>query len=186
MIPYRLYIRPIPADEDSRRKREELALAALIADAVGPGIRRISDTHGAPILIDRSGAPYPAAISVSHSRRSVAMTLAQPGAGIGVDIEEDRYNLPRVCRRILSGTEYGAYRHCLLHAWTAKEAVYKATRRLLYSEPEYARDIKLHAPEMLRATVTHPDGRTAAECSLHYHPQPDGQLVCIAIAKNIH
>ena len=183
MTPYRLHIRPIAADEDSRRKREEIALAALINDAIGPGIRRISDRHGAPILIDLHGAPYPTAISVSHSRRSVALALAQPGTGIGVDIEEERHNLPQVCRRILSGTEYGAYRDRLLHAWTAKEAVYKATRRLLAHEPEYARDIHLEGPHSKRATVSHPDGRTAAECTLYYHRQPDGQLVCVAITR---
>lgn len=97
------------------------AVAALIAEKVGPEVRVIHDAEGAPALV---GSPLH--ISISHSRRFAAIAL-DGETRIGIDIEEPRIEqLRRVISKFLTEREMPQWGERLLAAWTAKEAVFKA------------------------------------------------------------
>ncbi|MGN0232612.1 MAG: 4'-phosphopantetheinyl transferase superfamily protein [Muribaculaceae bacterium] len=84
------------------------------------------EPSGKPILdgIDRS-------ISISHSWPFVAIMIGTGGCNIGIDIETQAERAHRVRSRFLNRSENaivaeGDSATCLM-AWTAKEAIYKAT-----------------------------------------------------------
>lgn len=147
-----------------RRAAEDAAVTTLVRCAFGETAVRSHDAQGAPYITlvgaRRDGRSegddrrINTGISISHSRRFAVLVVSRTGSEIGVDIESARPQLARVCRRILSTAEYAAYDGALVRAWTAKEAVYKASRRYFATEPEYSRDISIdgdtataHTPE---------------------------------------
>lgn len=129
-----------------RREREEAAVAALVAEAFGHNAVRRHDAAGAPVIyIGDSEADC--RISLSHSPHYAVLAVGRRASDIGIDIEEPRASLAKVTGRILSDDEQ---RRCLndndcLHAWTLKEALYKAARRHFDHEPAFDTDIPLSA-----------------------------------------
>lgn len=96
-------------------------IARLIADNVGPDARLIHDADGAPHIADST-----LNISISHSPRFAALAI-DPDQRIGIDIEEPRLEqLSRIITKFLSPNELPGWQNRLLHAWTAKEATFKA------------------------------------------------------------
>ncbi|MBD5235485.1 MAG: 4'-phosphopantetheinyl transferase superfamily protein [Barnesiella sp.] len=82
--------------------------------------------NGAPYLTGDNGA-LPIAISVSHCKSAACIALGAPGARFGIDIEEPTDRLARIADKFLSNKEKSYISgDLLLHAWTIKEAVYKA------------------------------------------------------------
>lgn len=129
------------------RAETECAKAALLAEAL-PAHPQVTIGHrpdGAPVL---ENAPRPLAISISHSRRVVAMAIATSDDihSIGIDTETpDRaQQLQRIAPRFLSPHQLKSNDNAteLLRAWTIKEALYKAA-----GIPGWAlRDIPLPPP----------------------------------------
>lgn len=125
-----------------RRKNEDDAVGLLVQEIFGSGTIRRHLPDGAPAIdgIRQS-------ISISHSLRLAALAVAPSGTLIGIDIEENRNQLQRVCGRILSSEEYtyfSSVHHGFLKAWTTKEALYKASRRLFDHEPDFASDLHIY------------------------------------------
>lgn len=140
--PADIYIAEIAeAPRTGRRKKEEEAVGHLVQELFGAGATRQHLPDGSPTIegIRQS-------ISISHSTRFAAMAIAPPGTLVGIDIETNRSQLERVCGRILSQEEYNCFRSApqgFLKAWTTKEALYKASRRLFSHEPDYASDLHI-------------------------------------------
>lgn len=129
-----LYIRPIEAGErGTRRERERAAVAQIVAEVFGPDAVYAHRADGSPYIV---GSPLH--ISVSHCRGYAAVIVAQRD-GIGVDIEELRgAQLQRVADRYLGPVQTRLYT-CdeeRLWAWTAKEAIYKASGQRDLEGPE--------------------------------------------------
>ena len=109
-----VYVVPILSDKQS-------ALQQLI-DAHFPGLVYGHRPDGSPVIRGLGRE-----ISVSHSRRFLALTVGADLRRIGVDIEEPRPSqLLRVRDRFLSPAEQDFWADDLLTPWTIKEAVYKA------------------------------------------------------------
>ncbi|MDE7110390.1 MAG: 4'-phosphopantetheinyl transferase superfamily protein [Muribaculaceae bacterium] len=97
------------------------AIGRLIATHVGENVRLDHDRDGAPLLVGST-----LHISISHSRRFAAIMLNEK-VRCGIDIEEPRLDqLERVRSKFLTPAELAAEVD-LLSAWTAKEAVFKAS-----------------------------------------------------------
>lgn len=116
----KIYIAPIGATSESRREREREAVAQLIRRNLGEDVRVDHRPDGSPVAVG-----YVGEISISHSRDHVVVAT-HPRLRIGVDVELPRRQLERIRPKFLSETELCESLDDLLHAWTAKEAVYKA------------------------------------------------------------
>ena len=147
--PVDVYVAPIVFGEDMTRQcREERALAVLLDEIFGPECERVHDASGAPVVLCR-GRRVEAAVSISHSMHYAAVAVGSPGYEVGIDIEERRSQLSRVCPRVLSAPELSAYKERpdgLLEAWTLKEALYKAWRRHSGGEIDFGRQLHLPMP----------------------------------------
>lgn len=106
------------------RRREALAWRALARCRIGCDVRLGYDEWGAPIIEN-----YPFHISVSHSRRSVAVIVSDSPCAI--DIESRTRDFGRVLSRYLSPQEQvlSAHPDFRAVAWCAKECLYKYHRR---------------------------------------------------------
>jgi len=140
--PADIYIAAIEEGErGERRKRETAATDRLIKSVLGPDASLCHFPGGAPYVPGINQE-----ISVAHSHRTVLLAIMHDCSQMGADIEDNRSQLARVCRRILTPEEYGHYSRLpfgFLTAWTTKEALYKASRRLFDHEPEYAADLHI-------------------------------------------
>lgn len=138
--PTDIYIATIEEGErGDRRMRETAATDRLVKSIFGPNALLCHHPDGAPFVENISKE-----ISVAHSRHIALVSVSD--IYVGADIEENRSQLPRVCRRILSAQEYKHYSLLpfgFLTAWTTKEALYKASRRLFDHEPDYAADLRI-------------------------------------------
>lgn len=119
-----LYAAPMPdLSRSARRQAEQNAVASLVRDAFG---------QDAVIAHHASGAPYvdgfAGHISVSHGG-GFAVLAVSPSVPVGVDVECWREQIQRVAGKFLSPEEQAICRtpEDLLRAWTAKEAVFKAS-----------------------------------------------------------
>lgn len=161
-IPVDIYATAIaPDDRLTRKEREERALKALLAEAFGADCKREHDAGGVPVAV-AGGRLVERNISISHSMHYAVLAVAAPGYETGIDIEERREQLARVCPRVLSDEEMAAYGKGpdgMLEAWTLKEALYKAWRRHSEREIDFSRE--LHLPL---------DGKVSASTSgAEYH-----------------
>ncbi|MBD5229266.1 MAG: 4'-phosphopantetheinyl transferase superfamily protein [Bacteroidales bacterium] len=105
-------------------------------NGTGPdGTPRYAALRGALLGHRDNGAPYltgdnsalPVTISVSHCKSAACIALGAPGTRFGIDIEEPTDRLARIADKFLSDKEKSYISgDLLLHAWTIKEAVYKA------------------------------------------------------------
>lgn len=153
---YTLHAAPLPAPG---REAERRTVERLVAE-VFPGKTLSHDDHGAPFI---EGSPMH--ISVSHGAGQAVIAVS-PGP-VGVDIESDREQLRKVSGRFIRPEDnYPS----LLHAWTAKEAVFKAA-----GNPALTLS-SISLPEAGRAIT--PDGR---KFTLTTHPQPDDSLITVAV-----
>lgn len=139
--PLEIYaIRIEPGERGTRRSREEAAVCALVKYRFGKGTARAHRPDGAPYI---PGAE--AAISISHSKSYAVLAVGPSESMPGIDIEDNRAQLPRVCRRILSDAEYARFApDRFAEAWTKKEALYKASRSLFDHETDYRRDLRIY------------------------------------------
>lgn len=120
-----VWLTEIPAEpaELSLRRRERIAIEALIFEAFGEVLPLDHLPNGAPAL------PVAASISISHCNGLAALAVGPAGAHIGIDIETLRPQLQRVARKFLSADEMPIYDkdiESLTAAWTLTEAAYKA------------------------------------------------------------
>ena len=123
--PAEIYALPLPekTDRTSSRQAEKVAVAHLIAQVFGCEITLHHTSDGAPYITDSNKH-----ISISHGG-GYALLAVNNTHPIGVDIEAWRPQLQRVAERFLSPSErdiYSRSESLLLHAWTAKEAIFKA------------------------------------------------------------
>jgi phosphopantetheinyl transferase len=142
-----------PSDRpQNRREREKEAVSRLLEHAVGVGSTIGHKDDGAPYIALADGsADSGRHISVSHS--STHALLAISDRPVGADIDHERPTLLRVASRFLSPEEFAAFGDdiaLLLKAWTAKEAVFKASA---LHPSDFAAQIAL-SRDLDHATVT--------------------------------
>lgn len=157
---YTLYLTTITA---KARAGERQAVETLI-NTVFPGYTLDHDHYGAPFI---SGIC--AHISISHGAQTAVLAVSDNP--IGVDIEAPRQQLSRVAAKfILPHDTYPS----LLHAWTAKEATFKAAGnpQLTISQIALSRQ-----PDAICFYTTTPQQTRFA---ITYHPQPHGALIAVA------
>lgn len=170
--PLEIYvIRIEPGERGTRRIREDAAVAALIEYRFGAGAARAHRPDGAPYI---PGAD--AAISISHSKSYAVLAVGPSESMPGIDIEDNRAQLPRVCRRILSDEEYARFApDRFAEAWTKKEALYKASRSLFDHETDYRLDLRIFpvaeaAGVEFRTAVFNLEGGTCGAAVWHSLP----------------
>lgn len=127
------------------RRREALAWRAIVRREVGSEARIGYDEWGAPVIEDS-----PLYISVSHSRESVAVVVADHPCAI--DIESRTRNFEKVASRYLSTQERALCRYAdfLAVAWCAKECLYKYYRR---GGLDLLRDLRITAVDFARNRI---------------------------------
>lgn len=108
----RLYAQPL---NGRGREAERAAVAEIVRHVFGdrPLLHR---DDGSPYIGDFDGF-----ISVSHGAGTALLAVSD--SPVGVDIEEDRLQLQRVSSKFINKEDDAP---SLLHAWTAKEAAFKA------------------------------------------------------------
>lgn len=109
----RLYAQPL---EGRGREAEKAAVAEIVRQVFGDRTLLHRD-DGSPYIGDFDGF-----ISVSHGAGTAVLAVSD--TPVGVDIEDDRSQLQRVSHKFINEAEDDA--PSLLHAWTAKEAAFKA------------------------------------------------------------
>lgn len=172
-----IYTAPLPQPHatTTRRQNEIAATAMLLSELFGPEAAIAHTPEGAP-MVTTCGAATSAAISISHSRDTLAIAVSKNGHPVGIDIESPRANLQRVAPRFLRGEEmpvHGFSITALLKAWTAKEAAFKALGikgLMLY-------DILLDESCTTASAPNHPGAPAAA---IHHHCLPDGSMIAVA------
>ncbi|MCH5222288.1 MAG: 4'-phosphopantetheinyl transferase superfamily protein [Muribaculaceae bacterium] len=157
--PFALYLTEIDSTcAETRREREEIAIARLVKEAFGDKAERIHSSSGAPVISIGGKITADKSVSISHSRQHAVLAVAPSNTLIGVDIEEDREQLRRVAPRILSEEElafYSSIPQGFLKAWTLKEALYKAARNVIGTELDFAKHIQLPLAGNDEAIVSH-------------------------------
>lgn len=147
--PAKIYIDEIETTGRTvRRKEENRAVDRLVKEVFSPEAERRHRPDGAPLIEGTDDN-----ISIAHSLHIAVLAVSAPDIYIGIDIENDRSQLPKVCHRILSKEEYDYFSSMpkgFLKAWTTKEALYKASRQLFDHEPDYAADLHI-LPELSAA-----------------------------------
>ena len=176
----RLYLTAIDGEGASapqnRREREKEAVLRLLTAVFGTSATLRHKADGAP-YIDDSAHPG-IHISISHSTTHALLAVAHHV--IGVDIDHQRPTLQRVATRFLSPAEQafvGDDLPTLLKAWTAKEAIFKASA---LHPADFAAQIDL-SPILDAATVT-TSSATESHTIIHL-PAPDAQSIAIAIPQ---
>ncbi|MBJ7471313.1 MAG: 4'-phosphopantetheinyl transferase superfamily protein [Solirubrobacteraceae bacterium] len=151
------------------RERSALARAlvrAALADALGgaPGSFQVGWQRG-PALLGHAASSI--SISLSHSADRVVVALTE-GAAVGVDIEPagrgerlrptvvERITTPDE-RRELAALGLPARERAAIQLWTAKEAVLKATREGLETEPHTVEILGLPEVTQLSAHARRPE-----------------------------
>lgn len=152
------------------REAERRAVATLFADALGSAVGHYPD--GAPYAVDREEL----SVSVSHGAGMAILAVCRtPGTAIGIDIESTgrTAQLERVRARFVDPEDEPTL--SLLRLWTAKEAVYKASRQPGLPLTAIAvTSTASSAPDTASAAT--PDGRTFA---LAWHLLPSA-ILCLA------
>lgn len=108
----RLYAQPL----NGRGREAEIAAVAEIVRQVFGDRPLLHRGDGSPYVGDFDGF-----ISVSHGAGTALLAVGD--SPVGVDIEEDRLQLQRVSSKFINKEDDAP---SLLHAWTAKEAAFKA------------------------------------------------------------
>ena len=122
----------IPNFNTEKRKKEWLA-SRLILNEINPNYSISYNTFGAPELNDDS---Y---ISISHSKRLVAIIVSQQK--VGIDIEEISEKALKVSSKFISTNNFKlltAEKATLI--WCAKEAIYKLYQK---GNLNFIKDIKI-------------------------------------------
>ena len=143
-------------DLPGKRQREKAAERLLLRHALGDGATLSHAPNGAPIVEGMN-------ISISHTTKLVVLALNQAWS-IGIDAEQaDRQQVFKVRDKFLNDSEKHFVRPNDLDAhviaWTAKEAVIKATRN---SSVDWTDGICLDpfTPAPVETTITaHCDGQ---------------------------
>lgn len=154
-----------------RRAAEKGAVGDIMALHL-PGVELRHLPSGAPCI---DGA----FISITHARNVAAVAVS--GRPVGIDLEYPRPQLERIAHKFLSVTERQTYTTlpALLHAWTAKEAAFKACHAAGFPISVITQ-ISLEAGSdklpAFATTAVYPSLRL----SLRFAPQPDGALLAIA------
>ena len=127
------------------RRREALAWRALARCHIGRDARFGYDEWGAPVIEN-----YHLYISVSHSRRSVAVIVSDRPCAI--DIESRERDFGKVLSRYLSPQEQALSAHpdFAAVAWCAKECLYKYHRR---GGLDLLRDLQITAVDFAQGTI---------------------------------
>lgn len=108
----RLYAQPI---DGCGREAEKKAVAEIVREIFGDS-QLLHRPDGLPYIQDFDGC-----ISVSHGAGTAILAVSEKP--VGVDIEENRAQLLRVSHKFINPEDESP---SLLHAWTAKEAAFKA------------------------------------------------------------
>lgn len=146
---YDLYAAPIPAEGGATRHERERATAVMLLKSVFGEEATLDHTpEGAPLV---TGTTHPAPVSLSHDAHTCLLAVSRDTRPIGIDIEQARAQLMRVCDKFLTDNERKRFEHCddtdkplfLLRCWTAKEAVYKCA----LTPGLGLKEIELHADE---------------------------------------
>ena len=168
-----------------RSEREERALRVLLDEAFGTEAERRHTCAGAPVLYI-GGRRSVIGISVSHSRRHAVLAVVPPGLSAGVDVEAPRAQLATVAKRALSADEYdffSSFDGGFLLAGTLKEALYKASRILLDSEPCFASQLRIPVGDDSLARAFDRDGNVVGSFSAVWCTLPDGERVTVVFTK---
>lgn len=152
----RIAVMALPS-ASSRREAEAAARGMLLDAILGAGSQLGHWPDGAPYIV---GSPV--YVSVSHSRRQVAVAV-DASRRIGIDMEglDRAEQLARVASRFLTPDEQGVCAgepHGLVRAWTVKEAMFKITR-----EPDLRR-LPLDGAPVAYSAPEGPDWLTLAVC----------------------
>lgn len=139
-------LRAVTSFTSASRRREALAWRALARCRIGRDVRLGYDEWGAPVIEN-----YPFHISVSHSRRSVAVIVSDSPCAI--DIESRTRDFGRVLSRYLSPQEQALSAHPDFRAvaWCAKECLYKYHRR---GGIDLLRDLQITAVDFAQGTIS--------------------------------
>ncbi len=127
--------------KSDRRKREVLALYALIAELLPNGTLLCYNSCGAPSI---EGGQFN--VGISHSRRFVALIL-HPNREVGVDVESVGRNFLAIEQRALSVEEQKSISPSVRELqlalfWSAKECLFKTFRM---SDADFAKDIAIES-----------------------------------------
>lgn len=163
--------------EGSGRAAERAAVARLFAEVLGSEVGHYAD--GAPYAVAREDV----AVSVSHGAGMAVLAIAREPIGVDIESAERTGQLSRVASRFVGTDDDPSL--TLLELWTAKEAVYKAVRRVglplaaiavTKTDPVRA-DVPLYG-----RTESAEYGRAEAAghtLTLRWHPLPHA-LLCLA------
>lgn len=112
--------------KNEKRKKEYLAVRALLKKMTGSGFKITYEKSGRPKLLN-----YPVNISISHSAELAVIFFSEGNAGI--DVENSGRNIAPVAKRFLSKTEMTQTENSpdkqtmQIIYWGAKEAIFKCT-----------------------------------------------------------
>ncbi|MFW5755074.1 MAG: 4'-phosphopantetheinyl transferase family protein [Tangfeifania sp.] len=112
--------------KNEKRKKEYLAVRALLKKMTGAGFKITYEKSGCPKLLN-----YPVNISISHSAELAVIFLSEKNAGI--DVENTSRDIAQVAKRFLSETEMAHTEKSpdkqtmQIIYWGAKEAIFKCT-----------------------------------------------------------
>ncbi len=165
------YTTPITAEDawhcrtfSPQRRREWLAWRAIVRRELGQDVAISYNPTGAP-QVDHKGI-Y---IGVSHSRRSVAVTISDHPTA--VDIETPDRNFAGIASKFLSEEEQARFagdRLMLGAAWCAKECVYKL-HSSRFGNLSLRDDIEIREISLDRMRITGGiKGENPTEFFLHY------------------
>lgn len=125
-----VYTAPISVSADiSRRQAERRTVCGIVADLFGDEAEYCHEPSGAPYV---KGFADKVTVSVSHCADTCVVAVSPHNRFIGVDVELWREQLLRVAPRFLTPREMpvcSVSPLLLLKAWTAKEAVFKASNQ---------------------------------------------------------
>lgn len=145
------------------RAAEREAVEALVGCAF-PGKTLIHNAEGAPLIEGEH-------ISVSHGASTALLAIG--AAAVGIDIERPRVQLEKVAPKFIRPDDIYP---SLLHAWTAKEAAFKAwsTRTVTIAD--------------IRVEITGAGGRatcsTLPPLSLFFQPRGDSMTALATVCAN--
>ena len=173
----RVYVKEIEKKPTESRRTAELRAIQMCVEAAG-----ISDI----ISHFPSGEPYlkqhpELKISVSHSHCFAAFAVGPVAEGLfGVDVEDaSRKQLVKVASRFLMPDELelaGLQKNGLAKAWTAKEAVYKASA---IKNPDYKHGVCLSHDEFGQAETEDKE-----VFNLYFAELEHNNILCVACKGN--
>lgn len=122
-----LLVQPYAGFRSDKRRREWLAVRALLAAAAGPSFRIAYENCGRPYLLPRVGE-----FSISHTDGLAAIALSD--RPVGIDVEPYSGRAYRLRERFLADGEFDfslvpSPERAATALWSAKESVYKLAGR---------------------------------------------------------